>query len=200
MLSAYEVDVGLCTGFPWLVPREALETPPLGIVNGHPSLLPRYRGPFPIAWAVRNGEDEIGMSYHFMDAGFDTGNLLAQTRIPLAADDTWETVVPKLEAAAQELLPAVFHRLEAGDPGDPQPEEGEYQSEFEEDYERIDASRTAAEVHAQVRAWSFVPEFAQKGPRLGDLRVTRTSLIDVDGAERLDCADGPVWIVASEAV
>ena len=62
--------------------------PPLGIVNGHPSLLPRYRGPFPLAWAVRNGEREIGLTYHLMDAEFDTGNLLAQAAIPLDDDDT----------------------------------------------------------------------------------------------------------------
>ena len=66
--------------------------PRLGIVNGHPSLLPRYRGPFPIAWAVRNGETEIGMSFHLMDAAFDTGNVLAQKAIPLDDDDTDETL------------------------------------------------------------------------------------------------------------
>ncbi len=57
--------------------------PRLGIVNGHPSLLPRYRGPFPIAWAIRNGETEIGMTFHLMDAAFDTGNVLAQKAVPL---------------------------------------------------------------------------------------------------------------------
>ncbi len=61
--------------------------PRLGIVNGHPSLLPHYRGPIPVAWAVRNGETEIGLTYHLMDEQFDTGNVLAQAPIPL--DDEW---------------------------------------------------------------------------------------------------------------
>ena len=111
--------------------------PRLGIVNGHPSLLPRYRGPFPIAWAVRNGETEIGMSFHLMDASFDTGNLLAQTSIPLADDDTEETLFERFPAVVSELLPIVFSRLAAGDRGDPQ-EGGDYQSMFEHDYWSID--------------------------------------------------------------
>jgi methionyl-tRNA formyltransferase len=200
MLRAYEVDLALCTGFPWLIPQEAIEVPRLGIVNGHPSLLPRYRGPFPIAWAVRNGETEFGMSYHFMDASFDTGNLLAQRSIPLAEDDDDETLFAKLPEVAAELLALVFERLAAGDPGDPQ-EGGEYQSGFEEAYRHVDPAATAAEVHRQVRAWSFVPPLVDLGPVLeregGAIRIVRSSLTEVEGAERLDCIDGPLWIVES---
>ena len=62
LLRAHEPDLAICTGFPWLLSQETIDVPRLGIVNGHPSLLPLYRGPFPIAWAVRNGETEIGMT------------------------------------------------------------------------------------------------------------------------------------------
>ncbi|HEX7526360.1 MAG TPA: formyltransferase family protein, partial [Gaiellaceae bacterium] len=165
LLRAYEPDLAICTGFPWLIPAEAIAVPRLGIVNGHPSLLPRYRGPFPVAWAVRNGETEIGLSYHLMDAAFDTGNLLAQTSIPLADDDTEETLFARFPAAAAELLPVVFERLARGEAGDSQ-EGGDYQSEFEEAYRTIDPSQTAAEVHRQVRAWSFVPPVGEAGPFL----------------------------------
>jgi methionyl-tRNA formyltransferase len=201
LLGAYDPDVGLCTGFPWLITQEALEVPRLGIVNGHPSLLPRYRGPFPLAWAVRNGETEVGMTYHFMDAAFDTGNILVQEPLPLDPDETWETIVVKLAAASAELLPRVLRRLEAGETGEPQEGPGEYQSRFEEEYAVIDPSRTAAETHVQVRAWGFVPPFARFGPILERngrrIRVQRTSLSEVEGAERLDCADGPLWLVES---
>jgi methionyl-tRNA formyltransferase len=203
LLRGCEADLGLCTGFPWLVPADAIATPPLGIVNGHPSLLPRYRGPFPVAWAIRNGEAEIGLSYHLMDEGFDTGNLLAQARVPLDDDDTEETLYAKVEGVAPELLATVFERLGRGDRGDPQ-EGGEYQSGFGDDYLHVDPSQTAAEVHRQARAWSFVPPIADRGPVLdrpgGRLRLVRTSLTEVDGAERLECADGPLWILESEPV
>lgn len=203
MLAGYEVDLGLCTTFPWLIPADAIAVPRLGIVNGHPSLLPRYRGPFPIAWAVRNGETEIGMSYHLMDATFDTGNLLAQKSMPLDDDDTFETVVTKLGPLVAELLPLALGRIAVGDRGDPQ-DAGEYQSWFEDDYRFVDLSQPAAHVHRQSRAWRFMPPIPGRGPILerdgGAVRLAQTSLTEVEGAERLDCADGPLWIVESEPV
>jgi methionyl-tRNA formyltransferase len=205
LLRAYEPDVAICTGYPWLIPAEALEVPRLGIVNGHPSLLPRYRGPFPVAWAVRNGEQEIGLSYHLMDQSFDTGPVLAQTSLPLGADETWESLQVRLGEAAPALLTEVFERLARGDRGDPQVGEGEYHSAFEDDYRFVDLTHTAAEVHRQTRAWSFVPPIL---PELGPIlerdgtrvRLVRTSLTEVAGAERLDCVDGPLWLVETTSV
>ena len=204
LLRAHEPDLAICTGFPWLISQETIDVPRLGIVNGHPSLLPRYRGPFPIAWAIRNGETEIGMSFHLMDAAFDTGNVLAQEAVPLHDDDTGETLYDRFPPVVDELLPIVFARLAAGDRGDPQ-DGGEYQSMFEKEYWTIDPSQTAAEVHRQVRAWSFVPPILpERGPILdlgGErVRVTRTSRTEVADATRLECADGPLWIVESESV
>jgi methionyl-tRNA formyltransferase len=194
LLRAYEADVGLCTGFPWLIPQEALDAPRLGIVNGHPTLLPKGRGPHPWAWAVRTGETEIGLTYHYMDATFDTGNILAQKAIPIGPDDTEETLIPPFQAAAQELLPEVFAKLEAGDPGVPQ-HGGEYQQDFEEAYAVVDLSQPAAEVHRQVRAWSFMPPRHRVGPVLDGRRLVRTSLVAVDGAEQVECGDGPLWVI-----
>src|SRR5581483_1905042 len=73
ILKAYTADLALCGGYPWRVPQEAIDAVRLGIVNAHIGMLPRYRGPYPVAWAIRNGETEAGLSYHFMDADFDTG-------------------------------------------------------------------------------------------------------------------------------
>lgn len=204
LLRAYEPDLALCTGFPWLIPAEAIDAPKHGIVNGHPSLLPRYRGPFPVAWAVRNGETEFGLSYHLMDAQFDTGNVLAQTRLPLSDDATWETLQAQFAEVAPALLAEVFDRLARGDRGEPQ-EGGEYQSRFEDDYRFVDLTQNRADVHRQVRAWSFVPPILPElGPILErdgtSVRLLCTSLTEVAGAERLDCADGPLWVVESTPV
>ncbi len=201
LLSAYDLDLGLCTTFPWRLSTEAITTPRLGIVNGHPSLLPRYRGPFPVAWAVRNGETEIGLSYHLMDATLDTGNLLAQKAVPLDEDDTFESLMTRLMLVGGELLPNALERLARGDRGDRQ-EGGEYQSGFEDDYRYVDVAQPAAEVHRQARAWRFMPPIPNRGPILerdgARIRLVATSLVEVDGAERLDCADGPLWILESE--
>jgi methionyl-tRNA formyltransferase len=201
LLRGYEPDLAICTGFPWLIPAEAIDVPKHGIVNGHPSLLPRYRGPFPVAWAVRNGETEIGLSYHVMDAHFDTGHVLAQARLPLSDDASWETLQAQLAEVTPALFAEVFDRLGRGDRGEPQ-EGGEYQSVFEADYWFADLTQTAEEVHRQTRAWSFIPPIL---PELGPLlerdgtrvRLLRTSLTEVAGAERIECADGPLWILES---
>lgn len=199
LLRGCELDLAICAGFPWRIPAEAIEAPRLGIINGHPSLLPRYRGPFPVAWAVRNGEREIGLTYHVMDADFDTGNVLAQAPIPLADDETDESLFAKFPAIGAKLLEIAFDRLARGDRGDVQ-EGGEYYGRFEEAYRHIDPSRPAVEVDRQVRAWSFVPPglrgdapiLERGGTRV---RVLRASLSEVAGADRLECADGPVWLV-----
>jgi len=202
ILKAYTADLALCGGYPWRVPQEAIDAVRLGIVNAHIGMLPRYRGPYPVAWAIRNGETEAGLSYHFMDADFDTGNLLAQSAIPVDDGDDWESLWPKFSNADRELLPRVFERLAAGDRGDPQ-KDGEYYRDFEPEYEVVDTNQPAAVVHRQVRAWRFMPPARRRGPILerngGRRRLTRTSLEEVAGAERLDCADGPLWILDSTA-
>jgi len=203
VLRFYEPDLLLCTAFPLRIPPEALAVPTIGCVNGHPSLLPKYRGPMPMAWAVRMGETEIGMTYHLMEEQFDTGNILAQTSVPLDDEETNETLWPKLGAAADELIPIVFERLAHGDRGEPQ-EGGDYQSLFDDDYAFVDTTQTAEEVHRQVRAWRFAfigknlrgPILERDGERR---RLAATSLTEVEGAERLECADAPLWIVESEA-
>ena len=202
VLRSYEPDLLLCTAFPLRLPPEALAVPQVGCVNGHPSLLPRYRGPSPMGWAVRSGETEIGMTFHLMDETFDTGGILAQKAVPLDDDERLDTLWPKLGAAAAELLPVVFERLARGETGEPQ-EGGDYQSLFDDDYAVVDPAQTAEEVHRQVRAWRLTPIARnERGPILerdGEgVRLLRTSLTEVEDAERLDCADGPLWIVEAE--
>ena len=202
LLRWLEPDLVVCFAFPWLIPAEALAVPPLGWVNCHPSLLPAYRGPTPISWAVRNGETEIGITFHRMDATFDTGPILAQGSIPFEDDDTFDSLNLKAAPLAGRLLGEALERVTRGDEGEPQ-QGGEYQSLFEEAYAYVDVGKPRAEVHRQVRAWSFTPfALGERGAIVEDeggrRRLLRTSLTQVEGAERLDCADGPLWVLESE--
>jgi hypothetical protein len=102
-----------------------------------------------------------------------------------------------------ELLPIVFERLARGDRGEMQ-EGGEYQSVFEDDYRFVDLTQTAEEVHRQTRAWGFMPPILpDMGPILERdgtrVRLLRTSLTEVAGAERVDCSDGPLWVLETAA-
>ncbi|WP_022664805.1 methionyl-tRNA formyltransferase [Desulfospira joergensenii] len=70
------------------VPEKMLDLAPLGGINYHPSLLPKYRGGSAINWAVINGEAETGVSVHFVDPGVDTGPIILQEKVEIAPDDT----------------------------------------------------------------------------------------------------------------
>src|SRR4029079_15880554 len=85
LLASVEPDLVVCMGFPWKIPPDALAVPALGWLNGHPSILPLHRGPLPVAWAIRNGDQELGISFHFMDDELDTGPLVAQRRMAIGA-------------------------------------------------------------------------------------------------------------------
>jgi methionyl-tRNA formyltransferase len=205
MLRSVEPDLALTWGFPWLLTQGALDVARLGSVNYHPSLLPRHRGPNPLGWTVRLGDPDYGVTWHRMEAGFDTGPILAQRSTPAADEDTLTDVISRLSILAVRLLPTVFERLAAGDAGDPQPAEGVTEAPpFGEDYAAIDWSMTARDIHTQVRAWAFTLGTRSVLGPLAELdgktvRVTETTLRDpgADG-RRVECGDGPLWILASE--
>jgi len=209
LVRAYEPDLVVCWGFPWKIPLAALEAPRRGSINMHPGMLPRHRGPVPLAWALRDGDKEWGTTWHYMDAELDTGNLLAQGSVPIEDDDADIAAFgQKLTASAIGLLPRALERVLAGDPGDVQPEEGvTWAGHFEDDdYARIDWSHPARAIHNQVRAWHLT--FGLSGLRAPvagidgeDVVVLQTRLTDPgEGARRVECGDGPIWVVATDPV
>jgi methionyl-tRNA formyltransferase len=203
LLRSARPDLALCWGFPWRIPQAALDVPPLGSVNCHPAMLPRHRGPIPLAWAFRDGDAQFGVTWHRMDSELDTGPILAQATVPMLDDDHGiEVVGPRMGAIALGLLPEVFARIAAGDPGDPQPAEGiTWAGHFGEDYATVDWSQPARRIHDQVRAWAFTFDLSPVIGPIAELdgkqvRLVRTSLTDPGGgARRVDTGDGPLWIV-----
>lgn len=203
LVRLYEPDLLLCLGFPWVIPPEALDVPRLGAVNAHPSLLPRYRGPIPVAWAIRHGETEIGFTFHRMDAELDTGPVLAQGTVALEDEHTWEELEPKLIPLVSELLPIALARVGARDAGDPQREEdATYFSFFEPEYAWIDWSGGREEIRRQVRSWRFAGVRGGERGALTELdgetvRVLRASLEPAEG-RAVECGDGTIWVVETE--
>jgi methionyl-tRNA formyltransferase len=206
LVRAYEPDLAICWGFPWKIPQAALDVPRLGSINHHPGLLPRHRGPIPLAWAVREGDAAWGITWHRMDAELDTGNVLAQTTVPIEDDDVdIRDFGRRIIGAGLGLLPAVLDRVAAGDPGDPQPTEGaSWAGHFEDDdYALVDWSQSARHIHNQVRAWHLTFGMSGLVAPVAELDgeqvvLLQTRLTDPgDGARRVECGDGPIWVVAS---
>jgi methionyl-tRNA formyltransferase len=199
LLEPLRPDLVVCMGFPWKIPAAALAVPELGWLNGHPSALPRHRGPVPVAWAIRNGDEELGISFHFMDAELDTGPIVAQSTLPVGEFALPEEFFGRMGPVVAATLQEALEKIAAGDRGTVQPEGGEYETFFTEDDVRLDLSRPAAEVHRLVWAWHFTfPVNTERGALLDDERVLETSLEPVEGARRVECGDGPLWIVRTE--
>lgn len=205
LLASVEPDLVVCMGFPWKVPADALAVPTHGWLNGHPSFLPRHRGPVPVAWAIRAGDEEIGITVHRMDAELDTGPILAQRPFPLGEYVDPDEFYPRMGPVVIEALREALERLERGEPGTPQGEGGEYESFFTDDDAELDFSRPALELHRLVWAWRYT---VPRGTRHGaiatldgeSVRVLESSLVEVEGARRVECADGPLWLVKTEPV
>lgn len=103
-IAALKPDVMVVVAFGRILPPELLAVPSKGTVNIHASLLPKYRGPAPIQWAVINGETETGVTTMLMDAGLDTGDILMTTKTPIGPDDTAATLHDRLAKMGADLL------------------------------------------------------------------------------------------------
>jgi methionyl-tRNA formyltransferase len=202
LLRSAEPDLVVCMGFPWKIPSDALAVPPLGWLNGHPSLLPRHRGPIPISWAIREGDDEAGISFHRMDTGLDTGPILAQRRFALGEYVEPEELYGRMGDLVGDALVEALEKIAAGDEGTPQGE-GTYESFFTADDVWLDRTRRASEMHRLAWAWRYTPAVDGERGLLVELdgetvRVLATSLSAADGAVRVDCADAPLWLLRTE--
>src|SRR5262249_59008712 len=100
--------------FRQVLARELLALPSRGALNLHGSLLPHYRGRCPVNWVLVHGETETGVTLHYMEPKPDTGDIVAQRRVPIADEDTALTLNRKLGAAARELLRVSFPVLLTG--------------------------------------------------------------------------------------
>jgi len=216
LLRSYDADVGLCAGWGWKLGPDALAATRLGVVNGHPSLLPRWRGPNPFGWTFRAGDPVVGFTYHFMDEGFDTGPLLAQGSRPLSDEDTMQTLLEHTRVLAEGLLGQALERVEAGDPGDPQPEDGATHAPvYEDEFAEIDWTRPAREVHNAIRSW-FTPTVSGIMGPLTTLDGERVRVLEarLAGADSnaapgeivgrdedgllVQCGDGPLRVLRTE--
>ncbi|MFZ0321724.1 MAG: methionyl-tRNA formyltransferase [Candidatus Sulfotelmatobacter sp.] len=113
-LSEVKPDAIIVVGYGRIVPQWMLELPPMGNINLHASLLPKYRGAAPIQWAIARGESVTGVTTMKIDAGLDTGDILLQQEIAIAEDDTAETLAPKLAGAGAALTVTTLKGLQAG--------------------------------------------------------------------------------------
>src|SRR5580698_73482 len=112
-LSSINPDAIIVVGYGRMIPQWMLDLPRYGNLNLHASLLPQYRGAAPIQWAIARGESVTGVTTMRIDSGLDTGDILLQREVPIAPEDTAETLAPRLAAIGADLTFETLRGLQA---------------------------------------------------------------------------------------
>ena len=113
-LKSLRPDLMITAAFGQILSAEILALPPLGCVNVHASLLPKYRGAAPIEWAIINGESTTGITTMVTDIGLDTGDMLLKREVLIGAEETGEELRQRLSVLGAEVLSDTLKLIKAG--------------------------------------------------------------------------------------
>ncbi len=113
-LNSLKPDAIIVVGYGRIIPQWMIDLPHYGNINLHGSLLPKYRGAAPIQWAIASGEAVTGVTTMRIDPGLDTGDILLQREMDVEADDTSETLAPRLASVGADLMVETLRGLQAG--------------------------------------------------------------------------------------
>ncbi|MGB3613426.1 MAG: methionyl-tRNA formyltransferase [Elainellaceae cyanobacterium] len=182
-LNQAGADAFVVVAYGQLLSQAILDMPRLGCLNGHGSLLPKYRGAAPIQWSLYHGEPETGITTMLMDAGMDTGPMLLKQATPIALMDNAVDIAERLAGITADLLIETLLELDQGQiVPQPQPDgEATYAPLLSKADYALDWSRSAIALHNQVRG--FYPN-CFTGFEGQSLKVLRMLPIDhADGTE-----------------
>jgi len=189
-------DLMVVVAYGQILPQAILDVPPHGCLNVHTSLLPKYRGAAPIQWAIAEGEPETGVTIMKMDAGLDTGPILATRRTPILPGDDSQILHDRLAQLGAELLAETIPGYVAGTiPPRPQPTEGStYAAKIKKDDGRIDWNLPAVKIWNRLRAFtpwpgaftSWSPPFSSSPPPNTLERDVPPQLLKIWKAEPLE--------------
>jgi methionyl-tRNA formyltransferase len=158
-LTALNPDAISVVGYGRLIPQWMLDLPPLGHINLHASLLPKYRGAAPIQWAIANGESVTGVTTMRLDAGLDTGDILLQREFAINPEDTAETLAPRLASIGADLMVKTLQGLQSGNlhPRRQDPAQATLAPILKKEDGLVDFSRTAGEILNRMRGFQPRP-------------------------------------------
>lgn len=152
-LKALEPDVIVVVAFGQILPESILNIPRYGCINVHASLLPAYRGAAPIQWAVIDGLKETGVTTMYMEKGLDTGDIICQSRLELAPDETGGSLFERLAKEGADLLVQTLHQLEDGTATRTKQDDSKsnYAKMLTKDMGKIDFSQDAVVIERLIR-------------------------------------------------
>jgi len=181
-LRALAPEAMVVVGYGQIIPQSILDIPPLGILNVHASLLPKYRGAGPIQWSIVNGETVTGVTIMRIDAGLDTGPTLLKAETAIGAEETAPELGRRLSTMGAELLIEALDGLADGRIV-PEPQDNAqatYAPMLKKEDGRIDWRHSAAQVHNRVRGMTPWPG-AYATFRSAALHIWRARPVDSSG-------------------
>lgn len=206
-LAALDVDLAVVAAYGLILPQAILDVPRLGCINLHGSALPRWRGAAPIQRAILAGDRETGVTIIQMEAGLDTGPMLAMERVAITEETTASALHDQLASLAGEMItPMVDRMAESPVSATPQPEEGAtYAKKIQKEEGRIDWRQPAALIDCQLRAlnpWPGCFTSFSGGQRLrvlageveGDAEADQVIGTVLDDRLRVACGEGVLRI------
>lgn len=157
--AALKLDAAVVVAYGLILPQPILDAPRLGCLNLHASILPRWRGAAPIQRAIMAGDTETGVDAMLMEAGLDTGPVLARLRTAITRQDTAATLHDRLAGLAAELAPRALAGLADGSlkPMAQTEDAMTYAAKITAEDQRIDWTRPAGEIDCQIRGLAPAP-------------------------------------------
>ncbi|MCL2201337.1 MAG: methionyl-tRNA formyltransferase [Oscillospiraceae bacterium] len=153
LLRELKPDLIVVVAYGKILPKEILEIPPLGCINIHASLLPKYRGAAPIQWAVLNGDSITGVTSMYLAEEMDTGDILLTKETAIGGDETSGELFERLEILGAQLLTETVKALQSGEIR-PKPQDGKYAtytSMLSKEMSPIDWTDSAFNIKCKVR-------------------------------------------------
>lgn len=192
-------DVIVVVAFGQILPERILNIPKFGCINVHASLLPAYRGAAPIQWAVIDGLEESGVTTMYMEKGLDTGDIIMQSRLTLAEDETGGSLFDRLAKEGAALLLQTLKELEAGTATKTKQDDSKssYAKMLTKDMGNLDFTEDAASLERLIRGLNPWPSAFTK---LGDktLKVYEAQVLSEEDADALNldvCEPGRIIAV-----
>ncbi|MCD8558370.1 methionyl-tRNA formyltransferase [Shewanella xiamenensis] len=158
-LAALNADIMVVVAYGLILPKVVLDTPRLGCINVHGSILPRWRGAAPIQRALWAGDKETGVTIMQMDVGLDTGDMLLKTYLPIEDDDTSASLYEKLAQQGPDALLQALEGLANGTLAAEKQDEAlaNYAEKLSKEEARLDWTKSATQLWQEVRAFNPWP-------------------------------------------
>jgi len=202
-LSRLRPDIMVVVGYGQVIPQSAIDIPPHGILNVHASLLPKYRGAAPVQWAVANGETATGVTIMRIDAGLDTGDMLAKVETPIGPEETAVELSARLANMGASLLVETIANLATIEPEKQDSTQASYAPLLKKEDGLIDWSVPARAIHNRVRGLQPWPG-AYTRFRGQQLHIWKSRVATGDGAGagrllrhplRVTCGEGALELI-----